>query len=138
MWNYNGEEYSPEAPPKDATGFVYRITNLDSGMMYIGKKTFWSRRKKTLKGKTKYVTTESDWRSYYGSSKYLNEERGRLGNDKYYREILRICKSKGECSYYEAKLQFEHDVLLNGKYYNESIMCRIHAKHLRNINANSE
>ena len=33
-------------------------------------------------------------------------------------------------SYYEAKLQFENDVLLSDQYYNEFIGCKIHSNHL--------
>ena len=74
--------------------------------------------------------TESDWREYYSSSHEvvaLVEQNG-VGN--YRRDILKLCKTKGEMSYYEAKLQFEHDVLLREDYYNEFIGCKIHSKHL--------
>ena len=54
-----------------------------------------------------------------------------LKQKKYYREILRFCKTKGECSYYEAKLQFEHDVILRDDYYNEYIQCRINSRHIK-------
>lgn len=53
------------------------------------------------------------------------------GKDNYKREILRLCRTKGECSYYEAKLQFQYDVLLSDEFYNEFIGCKIHAKHIR-------
>ena len=132
-WYHNEEIYDPEAAPEDFVGFVYRITNLSNGMMYIGKKLLWSRRRVAQKGKTrkKIVVKESDWRKYYGSNKALQEEVQKNGEDKYKREILRFCKTKGECSYYEAKFQFEFDVLLRDDYYNEFIQCRINAKHLR-------
>ena len=133
MWYFQGEAYNPETPPEDAVGFVYRITNLSNGMMYIGKKLLWSRRRVAQKGKTRkrIVVKESDWRKYYGSNKALQEEVQKNGEDKYKREILRFCKTNGECSYYEAKFQFEFDVLLRDDYYNEFIQCRINAKHLR-------
>ena len=41
-------------------------------------------------------------------------------------------------SYYEAKLQFEKNVLLSDEYYNEFIGCKIHAKHLKGIEDGSE
>jgi len=53
------------------------------------------------------------------------------GQDNYIREILKLCRTKGECSYYEAKYQFEFDVLLSDEYYNEFIGCKIHSKHVR-------
>jgi hypothetical protein len=52
------------------------------------------------------------------------------GEDAYTRIILKLCKTKGECSYYEAKYQFEYDVLLKDEFYNEFIGCKIHSKHL--------
>jgi hypothetical protein len=54
------------------------------------------------------------------------------GHDAFRREILRLCKTKGQCSYFEAKLQFEYGVLEHPeKFYNTWIMCRIHQKHLK-------
>ena len=40
-WLYNDEPFDPESAPEDCAGFVYRITNLDNNMKYIGKKIFW-------------------------------------------------------------------------------------------------
>ena len=85
-----------------------------------------------MKGKTRkrIVIKESDWKTYYGSSEDLKTLVEKTGDDNYYREILKLCKTKGECSYYEAKEQFERDVLLRDDYYNEFIGCKIHSKHL--------
>ena len=136
MWHYQNIPFEPtEEELSQWQGFVYMITERSSNKKYIGKKFFWRRRRlPPLKGKTRkrIVIKESDWKTYYGSSedlKTLVEERG---DDNYYREILRLCKTKGECSYYEAKEQFERDVLLKDDYYNEFIGCKIHSKHLSN------
>ena len=134
MWHYQNVPFEPtEEELSQWQGFVYMITERSSNKKYIGKKFFWSRRRlPPLKGKNRkrIVIKESDWKTYYGSSedlKTLVEERG---VDNYYREILRLCKTKGECSYYEAKEQFERDVLLKDDYYNEFIGCKIHSKHI--------
>jgi len=131
MWLYNGEELTET--PEEYQGFVYQITELDTGMMYIGKKFFWKPKilpkNKTRKRRVR-TRVESDWRDYYGSNKLVIQLVEEKGRDNYKREILRMCKKKGECSYYEAKLQFENDVLLNPKYYNEFIGCKIHASHI--------
>jgi len=134
MWHYQNAPFEPtEEELSQWQGFVYMITERSSNKKYIGKKFFWSRRRlPPLKGKTRkrIKISESDWKTYYGSSedlKTLVEERG---VDNYYREILRLCKTKGECSYYEAKEQFERDVLLKDDYYNEFIGCKIHSKHI--------
>ncbi len=129
-WYYNEKVY--DITPEEYQGFVYEITEIASNKKYIGKKNFW--RPKTLpknSRRSRRVRTrvESDWRTYYGSSKevQLLVE----GGHAFRREILKLCKTKGEMSYYEAKLQFEKDVLLSDEYYNEFIGCKIHAKHLK-------
>ena len=55
---------------------------------------------------------ESDWRDYYGSNKHLQEDVKKMGEDFFHREILHICKTKGECAYMEAKEQFDREVRL--------------------------
>lgn len=131
MWTYNGNEYNET--PEEYQGFVYLITELDTDKKYIGKKFFW--KPKTLpitKKRKRRVKTrvESDWRIYYGSSKEVQQLLELKGSANFKREILRLCKTKGECSYFEAKYQFENDVLLRDDFYNEFIGCKIHSKHL--------
>lgn len=132
MWYYEDNLY--EDTPEEYQGFVYQITELDTGKKYIGKKFFWKPKTlpktKTRKRKVK-TRVESDWKSYYGSSKEVQQIVEDKGSDSFKREILRLCKTKGECSYYEAKLQFEFDVLLRDDYYNEFIGCKIHSKHIK-------
>lgn len=132
MWHYNGKEF--DETPEEYQGFVYMITELDTGKKYIGKKFFW--KPKTLpitKTRKRRVRTraESDWRTYFGSSKEVQTLVESKGNSNFKREILRLCKTKGECSYYEAKEQFERNVLLSDEYYNEFIGCKIHSRHLK-------
>ena len=118
--------------PEGAYGFVYRITNLASGREYLGKKLFWTQKTRQVKGKKKRFKVESDWQSYYGSNDELLKDIEIFGVDHFKREILRFCKNKGECTYYESKLQYQYDVLLDpSKYYNSWIMCRVHRKHLQ-------
>jgi hypothetical protein len=129
-WLYDGIVF--EKPNENDYGFVYQITNLINNKTYIGKKLFWFKKIKILKGKRKRYLAESDWKTYYGSSKFLLEEIEKFGKDNFKREILKLCKSKGECSYYEAKYQFDKDVLLNPDlYYNDWIICRVHRKHIK-------
>jgi hypothetical protein len=103
MWYYNGNEITDEDVEGYAS-FVYRITNLETGKQYIGKKILTSIRHKKVKGKTrrKKVTTASDWKSYFGSNGTLQEDVARLGQAKFRREILRLCKTRGTASYWEA------------------------------------
>ena len=55
------------------------------------------------------------------------------GADFFNREILHLCKSKGECAYLEAKEQFEREVLLSDDYYNGIIQCRIGSNSVKNL-----
>lgn len=132
MWLYKNQPF--ETTPEEYQGFVYCITEYDTGMMYIGKKFFWKPKvlgiTKTRKRRVR-TRIESDWRDYYGSNKLVKQLVEAKGRDNYKREILHLCKTKGECSYYEAKLQFQYDVLVNPKYYNEFISCKINSNHLK-------
>lgn len=127
MWLYNNEPFDDIA---DYVGYVYIITNLTNGRKYLGKKNFYFSKTRTIKGKKKRSKVESDWREYYGSNKELLEDVEKLGKDLFKREIVRLCKSKGEFGYWEAKLQFENNVLESDEWYNTWIMVRVHKKHL--------
>ena len=131
MWYYNEEVF--DSAPEEYQGFVYQITDLTNNKKYIGKKFFWKPKTlpvtKTRKRRVK-TRVESDWQSYYGSSVEVKLLVEKHGSESFHREILALCKTKGECSYYEAKYQFEFDVLLKDEYYNEFIGCKIHSKHL--------
>ena len=128
-WLCNGEVFNE--PSDQHYGFVYKITNLSNGKIYIGKKLFWFKKTKILKGKKKRYLAPSDWKTYYGSSVTLKADVESLGVDLFKREIVKLCKNKGECSYYEAKAQFDNSVLLNPElYYNDWIICRVHRKHI--------
>jgi hypothetical protein len=122
-WQYEGSEWQPpeEFSPDDAYGMVYMITNRATSRKYVGKKFFWSQ--KTLpitkkRKRRKKTLVESDWRTYWGSNKHLVADLETQGPDTFYREILHLCKAKGELSYMEAKEQFEREVLLTEEYYN--------------------
>lgn len=128
-WIFEGnllEEVDPSY-----VGFVYLITNKLNGRQYIGKKLFNFKKTKIVKGKKKKFTVESDWRDYFGSSEELKLDISKYGEENFERKILKFCKSKGECSYYEAKYQFEYDVLLEtDKFYNSWISVRVRRSHL--------
>ena len=127
-WSFNGKPFDT-VDIKNYVGFVYVILSQITGQYYIGRKYFFTHRKKT--GATRRSKAESDWKKYYGSSTAVKMLIEKKGVDNYQRDVLRLCKTKGECSYYEAKLQFEYDVLLNDDFYNEFIGCKIHSKHIR-------
>ncbi len=133
-WLYEGKQFDPGYEfLEDWVGFVYVITEKNTGMKYVGKKFF--HRKKTLpitktRKRRKHTRVESDWKDYFGSSVKVQELREEFGADAFEREIIRLCKTKGDCAYYETKEQFDREVLLNEEYYNGIINCRISRKHL--------
>jgi len=136
MWYYRGELFDPkpeELDPKKTIGFVYLITNLVNGRLYVGKKLFFSSKSKQVKGKKKKFKAESDWRSYYGSNAAIQEDVKDLGPGSFKREILYLCSSKSECSYWEAYEQFTRKAILDQKYYNDWLTCKITRKHLKNL-----
>ena len=130
-WLFKGSPFLSENID-DLYGFVYCITNTDNDKKYIGRKYFWQHRKP--RGKTRRVRSESDWKKYYGSSEELNEERRRLGNSAFRREILSVHESKGRVNFEETRQLFLHSVLTealdNGepKYYNSNILGRYYKK----------
>jgi len=135
MWYYKDEPFSTEHI-SEYQGFVYVITDLTNNKKYVGKKGFWS--KKTLpplKGKKRKRRSviESDWQAYYGSSDQVKQMLQENGEQSFYREILYLCKTKGEMSYIEAKEQFDRRVLLDDSYYNGVINCKIHRTHVKNL-----
>lgn len=141
-WLYRGEKFNPAEPftyerfGKEWYGFVYLITNRATGQKYIGKKFFWN--KKTLpitktRKRRKRLLVESDWRDYYGSNKHLQEDVIQQGTDMFHREILHLCKTKGECAYMEAKEQFDREVLLTDDYYNGIIQIKLGGNAIKNL-----
>ena len=131
-WTFNGSPFVSE-DINGMYGFVYRITNLESGKQYIGRKYFWQHRKP--RGKSRRVKSESNWKKYYGSSDELNEERSRLGNNTFFRrEILSVHETKGRTNYEETRQLFLHDVLTatltdgTPAYYNSNILGRYYRK----------
>ena len=136
-WLY--QNTTVETLPEDCVGFVYIITNTISGRKYIGKKLakFSKTTYKTVKlkngtKKKKKIRSkiDSDWREYYGSSPTLSKDIVELGPENFTREILFYCKSKSECSYIEAREQFNHKVLESNDWYNGHIQVRVHGSHI--------
>ena len=126
MWLYKQKEI--DQLPEDCEAFVYIITNNTNNKKYVGKKLAkFKTTKPPLKGKKnkRRGYKESDWRTYWGSNDYLKEDVIALGEDKFTREILYLCPSRGVASYLEAKEQFEREVLLTDDYYNGIINVRV-------------
>jgi hypothetical protein len=139
-WIYNSKPFTSD-DIGDSIGFVYIITDTTNGKKYVGKKLFVSKRKlPPLKGQKRRRTkvSESDWKTYYGSSEEVKLLVEQNGIDKYKREILHLCNNKGVMSYLEAKEQFDRGVLLSDEYYNGIINCKIHSSHVKALRDETE
>jgi len=134
MWLYEGKEFEYD---DQWYGFIYLIENLVNGKRYIGRKFLTKAGYKTVNKKRKKIRVESDWADYYGSSPALAKDIEIFGHDKFKRTILRLCKSRGECNYFEAKLIFETDAVLDGNYYNNWVSCKVQASHVRALHFNT-
>lgn len=139
-WLY-GDEYNPE----DYLGFVYKITNLTNSKFYIGKKYFWFSKKKKLTKKQlaespvtrgrkvlhEVVRTESDWKTYWGSSKELLKDVKELGEDNFECIILRLCTTKKQLTYYELHYQCTSECLIYPELsYNDNILGKFFSRDL--------
>jgi len=125
-WTYKNREV--KELPEDCEAFVYLITNTSNDRKYVGKKLAkFKVTRPPLKGKKRKRKSlkESDWRTYWGSSEHLKNDVQELGEDKFTREILYFCPSRGSAGYLEAREQFNRNVLASDDYYNGIINVRI-------------
>ena len=125
----------------DYYGFTYKITNLETGKYYIGKKAFFHNKKKKLtkkelaeqtgpgrKATTRVDQVDSGWKLYWGSSKELLADIKTLGEDKFERLITNFAKTKKQLTYYELKAQILCDALFDDKSYNDNILGKFFKK----------
>ena len=129
-WLYENKEFKNE---EQYYGFVYIIKNNINKKKYIGRKYLTKAGYKTVNGKRKKVRKESDWETYYGSSPSLKEDIEKYGKDNFTRTILRLCKTRGECNYFETKYIFDNDAILREDYYNSWVSCKIQSSHVKNL-----
>lgn len=118
-----------EEAPEGAFGFVYLITNEKSGKMYIGRKYFGKTRRVKKKGskRRKVIRKDSDWRTYIGSSKTLQESI--LKNKKLFSfRILAFGKTKGQVNYIEENVHHKFHVANSDRFYNDCIGPRRFAR----------
>ena len=116
-WTFNGNIFEPSN--LEFEGFVYCITNKLSDKRYIGRKYFFTIRK--VRGKRKRIRKESDWKTYYGSSKELLTDVEKHGIMNFDRRIISLHVTRGDCNYEEVKQQFLNNVLEEEGWYNENI-----------------
>jgi hypothetical protein len=127
---------------KENIGFIYLITNIINNKIYIGRKSLYSNINKKLTKKElseqtgpgrkptkKLVTSESNWKLYCGSSKELLKDIKEIGEDKFTREILHLCNTKKQLTFYEIQYQIIYKVL-EVDSYNDNILGKFYRKDL--------
>jgi len=124
-WIFNNKPFTSE-DIGNFVGFVYVIENLIDGKLYIGRKYFYSKRK--TKSSTRRKKSESDWKTYYGSSAYLKELVEQYGKENFRRTILSLHITEGDCNYEEVRQQFVNNVLEDDRFLNENINGKWHRK----------
>ena len=130
-WLYKGTAFTSD-DIDGQFGFVYRITNIQTGKQYIVRKYLVQKRKP--KGGKRRVTSESDWKKYYGSSPELKADISTYGKENFSREILSLHPSVGKTNYEETRQLFLHNVLTEKltddtpAYYNSNILGRYYRK----------
>ena len=140
-WIYQGSTFTSD-DIGDFFGYVYRITNLKSGKKYIGRKYFTQRRKP--RGGKRRVSSESDWKKYYGSSEELKQDIKKYGRNIFKREIISLHRTLGKVNYEETKQLFLNNVLMEAlddgtpAYYNSYILGRYMKKDYGTFNSTGE
>ena len=132
---------SYEQFPEGTYGYVYQTTHIPSGKKYVGKKALiYSLKKKIGKRELalwegvgrppvyKAVQKESDWKTYYGSHKFIKEEIKNGNQADFKRHILQLAYSKKELTYLENKALFTLGVLEREEYLNDNIEGRYFKK----------
>ena len=127
-WTYQGRPITEISDmPEGTIGFIYKITNHQTGAYSIGKKYLYSKRTlPPLKGykRKRKVIKESKWVDYNSSNK---EVQGWLEVNK---QILKYCTTKKSLTYYELKEQFRHDCLEREESLNDNLLGKFFRKDL--------
>ena len=130
-WLYQGTAFTSD-DIGNKFGYVYLIVNRTTGKKYIGRKYFTQCRKP--RGGKRRVSSESDWKKYYGSSPELTADIKEFGRNSFSREILSLHSTKGRVNYEETRQLFLNNVLQETlddgtpAYYNSNILGRYYRK----------
>lgn len=105
--NKTGIDYEDEETFESLLGFIYRIKGEKpdgTGWFYIGRKQFWNKRGR--------YWTESDWRTYRGSSKTVPHLISESVEGSVHFEILAVFTSKSGIRFAEAAA-----IICSGAYW---------------------
>ena len=123
--------------PDNTYGFVYKIKHIPTGKVYIGRKILQNTTKVKLGKKElkelagivgrrpvyKMAVKESNWKTYWGSNKYMKELYKTEPKENFERMILICSPTKKLLTYYELKYQILYEVLEKpDEFFNDNIL----------------
>jgi hypothetical protein len=124
---YEDQGHWRTSEPLDTSGlfgFVYLIHNVVDDRYYVGKKYYT---RKGVKTRNYKHGTDTNWKTYTGSSAELNLDIAKHGMESFMFSIIKLYTTRGGLSYGEANLQHKYDVLTlrdsndKPKFYNGNI-----------------
>ena len=137
-WIYNQTQMESISDfPDNTHGFVYRIVHKPTGKTYIGRKILQNTTKVKLGKKElkelagvvgrrpsyKMAVKESNWKTYWGSNKFLKELYETEPKENFERTILICSPTKKLLTYYELKYQILYEVLEKpDEFFNDNIL----------------
>ena len=140
-WQMKGREVKHVKDfPEDALGFIY-ILHFSNGKKYIGRKQLYSFTKRnfgkkellliTDKRKKTYEITkkEAKWQTYEGSQKDI-KDLIKNGVSIVKKEIIKICFTAKQMTYYETQALFAYGVIEGDDYYNDNILGKFFRRDL--------
>ena len=129
--------------PDNTHGFVYKIKHIPTGKVYIGRKILQNTTKvklgkkelKELEGIVgrrpvyKMAVKESNWKTYWGSNKYMKELYKTEPKENFDRQIIICAPTKKLLTYYELKYQILYEVLEKpDEFFNDNILGKFFTK----------
>ena len=123
--------------PDNTHGFVYKIKHIPTGKVYIGRKILQNTTKVKLGKKElkelagivgrrpvyKMAVKESNWKTYWGSNKYMKELYKTEPKENFDRQIIIFAPTKKLLTYYELKYQILYEVLEKpDEFFNDNIL----------------
>jgi hypothetical protein len=129
--------------PDNTHGFVYKIKHIPTGKVYIGRKILQNTTKvklgkkelKELEGIVgrrpvyKMAVKESNWKTYWGSNKYMKELYKTEPKENFDRQIIICAPTKKLLTYYELKYQVLYEVLEKpDEFFNDNILGKFFTK----------
>ncbi len=123
-WQYNNKDIEDSDIPANALGFLYKITNLESGEWYIGRKMLYMTGYKTKDGKKTKIKKSSDWKTYWSSNDFIKAD-AKENPEQFKREILLFVTTKASLTYCEEAALYMTGALFDPLCLNSNIRAKI-------------